>query len=195
MTLIRYSIILIFSFGINTVFAQDKKEKKSHFYNITQFGYGIGIGKVNYKQIDNKVSYEGHSFRLRTEFGYYDPNHFNIGIGFGLDGYHESTMNTAPLFASFRYYLSQSRNPFFVLTNIGYSIKLNETFERGGLGSLEFGKKITLGRMSIMPSVGFNFFNAKEMGYFTYDPTNGQVQFYNDDLLVKTFVINVGFMF
>lgn len=193
MTLIRYLIAVIILFGIHTVFAQDKKEKKSHFYNITQLGYGIGIGKVNYKQIDTKASYDGYSFRLRTEFGYYEPNHFNVGIGFGLDGYHEFGMNTAPLFASFRYYLSQKRSPYFVLANIGYSLELGGAFERGGLGSLEFGKKLTLGRMAIMPSVGFNLFSAQDMDYSTYD--NGMFQFHTDNLTVKTFIINLGFMF
>lgn len=97
-----YTILAILCFHINaSTYGQSLERKKSNLYNITEIGYGTGIGKINFESIDSKTRYDGYFYRLRTQFGYIFTDRLTGGIGFGLDGYHNFTANTAPFFLTF----------------------------------------------------------------------------------------------
>jgi hypothetical protein len=191
-----YNIIVILCFHINTsTYGQSLKQKKSNFYNITEIGYGTGIGKINFKSIDSKTPYDGHFYRLRTQFGYIFTDRLTGGIGFGLDGYHNFTANTAPFFLYIRHHLTSTQKPYFIFGNMGYSVPFSNNFEKGYILTAGVGKRINTGKIGCFPSIGFNLQQIQNFSYFTFDPATSLIVFYFDNIVLKTITINLGFMF
>lgn len=157
----------ILLFTVSFTFCQGVKVKSSKFYNITELGYGKGVAVLRFKSSDIDLKDAGYYIRLRTQFGYFFSSQFSLGLGFGLDGYHNETFNTAPLFADGRYYFSQSPKSFFIFSNIGYAVPLNKIFEQGFMGGIAIGKKIPRSKLIIAPSIGLNIQHFKDITYFT----------------------------
>lgn len=194
--LYTYTILTILYFHINALtFGQSLERKKSKLYNITEIGYGTGVGKINFKSINTKTPYDGHFYRLRTQLGYIFTDRLTGGIGFGLDGYHNFTANTAPFYFDIRYYLTSSAKPYFVFGNLGYTIQLANNFEKGYFLSTGAGKRINTGNIGCFPSIGFNLQQIQNFSYFTFDPASSQITFFYDNIVVKTITINLGFIF
>lgn len=156
----------------SSVFGQTAKQKKSKFYNITEVGYGHGIGKINLKKSNQKINNDGYSVRLRTQFGYFLNDQFSCGLGFGLDGYHNFTANTAPLFLDVRYYTNPNPQSFFIFSNLGYSIPLSDNFEQGFMGGVALGKRVSTRKLILLPSIGINIQQVKDIPYFTFGTEN-----------------------
>lgn len=186
----RITLFIVFILIQCHLLAQTNNDRK--FYNLTEIGYGIGVGSVRFEKINNKTKYEGRFFRLRTQFAYRLTDHFDLGLGFGLDGYHNFTANTAPLFIASRYSFKQSS--LISTINVGYSIPLASNFERGLMGSLGIGKKVTLGKLKLLPSIAFNAQALNNISYFIID-NNSQIIFLEDTLVLKSVALNLGIIF
>jgi hypothetical protein len=65
----------------------------------------------------------------------------SAGLGFGLDGYHNPDMNTAPLFGDVRFYFTSERSIPFVYVDYGGLVKLGEAFHKGQTARLGVGYK------------------------------------------------------
>lgn len=180
----HFIIICIFICSIS-VYGQSVKQKESKFYNITEIGYGLGIGKIKLKNSNQKIDNNGYSVRLRTQFGYFLSRQFSVGLGFGLDGYHEVTANTAPLFLDARYYFSHQPKSLFVFLNSGYALPLSSNFETGYMGAIVLGKKISTRKLILLPGIGVNIQQLKNIEY-----TSG-----TEDLNITTISFNLGLMF
>ncbi len=183
----RYYFITISMFiCCISVFGQAVKQKKSKFYNITEVGYGHGIGKINLKKSNQKIDNNGYLVRLRTQFGYFLNDQFSCGLGFGLDGYHDFTANTAPLFFDARYYTNSIPQSFFILSNFGYSVPLANNFEQGFMGGIAIGKRISTRKLILLPSIGINIQQVKNIKDFTIG---------TEDFNLVTISFNLGLMF
>lgn len=183
----RYHFIIICIFICSiSVYGQSVKQKESKFYNITEIGYGLGIGKINLKKANQKIDNDGYYVRLRTQFGYFLNDQFSVGLGFGLDGYHEFTANTAPLFLDARYYFTHQPQSFFVFLNSGYAIPLSENFETGYMGAIVLGKRISTRKLILLPGIGVNVQQLRNIEYYS----NG-----TEDFNLTTISFNLGLMF
>lgn len=177
------------------LYAQGKRTRQGEIYGIVEAGYGNGTGKIRFKTINTRTPYEGYFIRLRTEIGYKFTDRLGTGIGFGLDGYHNFTANTAPLFVAVHYALNSEPNSFTVFGKMGYSIPLAANFEKGYMVNLGIGKQIPLRRMVLLPSVGFNAQQITNLSYFVYDPMTSRTSFYEDKAWLKSINVNLGFVF
>ena len=121
-------VLLILSANL---FAQEKSpiRKNQGIFNITEIGYLPSVGNVNYSGYS--VENSAQTYRLRTIFGYFLNPYLSVGLGVGLDGYHDPTYNTMPLFVEGRGYLWNSRNTPYVFLDLGKAIKAGEAFEEG----------------------------------------------------------------
>ncbi|MCU0419037.1 MAG: hypothetical protein MUC38_05205 [Cyclobacteriaceae bacterium] len=189
------TVACILFFSHPDTWAQRESQQDTKFYNITEIGYGTGIGKLTFDRINAKVGYQGRFFRLRTQLGYRVSERLGMGLGFGLDGYQEPGANTAPAFIDVRYRLSAKPNAFFLSSNVGYSLHIGQEFERGTLLHLSLGKRVNLGRLRLAPSIGIQTQQIKRAGYFVIDNSTGLVSFETQDLWYKTISFNLGFLF
>lgn len=185
------SIIVIISFTI--ALGQRVKRKESKVFNITEIGYGHGFGKINFKDVNLKIQNESSYFRLRTQFGYFFSEKLSLGIGMGLDGYHDYTFNTAPLFVDARYYFSPQPQTFFVFTNLGYAIPLASNFEQGIMGGISFGRKISTRKLILLPSIGVNVQQLQNIGYYAF--SQSQASSFGDNITLMSIQFNLGLMF
>jgi len=172
---------------------QAVKVKQSRFFNITEIGYGNGIGKINFEKIGYKIENESHFVRVRTEFGYFITKKLSLGLGFGLDGYHDYTFNTAPLFVDTRFYFKTQPQTFFVFSNIGYAIPLAGNFEKGFIGGVSFGRKISMRRVILLPSIGINLQRLNDIGYYSFG--QNQAGSYSDNITNTSLQFNLGLLF
>jgi hypothetical protein len=188
----RFALIIFVatSFVANTK-GQGVKIKESKFYNITEIGYGVGVGKINFEDVNIKVDNSSKYFRLRTQFGYMLSEKFSLGLGVGLDGYHEYTFNTAPLFIDARYYLKNQPQTFFIFSNLGYAIPLANNFEKGFMGGIALGRKISTKRLIVLPSIGLNVQQLQDISY--YAPSTGSN--HGDNIQLMSVQLNLGLMF
>jgi hypothetical protein len=147
---------LVFFIFLYSASAKSQGFEKLSFFNLTEIGYGAGIGKVKFENLNGSEKNESTYFRLRTQFGYFISTRLSIGMGLGLDGYHENTFNTAPLFTDVRYYVTDRPQTFFVFANTGYAIPLGNNFEKGFMGGIALGRKISRRRLTLLPSVGLH---------------------------------------
>lgn len=181
-----HHFIIIYIFICSTsIYGQAVKQKESKFYNITEIGYGLGIGKISLKYTNQQIDNDGYYVRLRTQFGYFLSKQLSMGLGFGLDGYHEITANTAPLFLDARYYFTHQPQSFFVFLNLGYAIPLSNNFETGYMGAIVLGKKISTRKLILLPGIGINIQHLKDIEY-----TIG-----TEDFNLATISFNLGLMF
>lgn len=169
---------------------QGVRTKQSKLFNITEVGYGNGLGKIDLKKIALKVQNESHYFRLRTQFGYFIDNNFSVGLGIGLDGYHNYTFNTAPLFVDVRYYFNSQPQTFFIFSNLGYALPLANNFEQGLMGGISIGRKMSSRKLLLLPSIGVNIQQLKDVGYDLYTLSND-----HGNIKLMSLQLNLGLMF
>ncbi len=139
-------IPFVFVIVIGTqLYAQKSDTNKNQgFFNITKISYidvqnivfdGFGTGETNL------ASESSRAFSLQTISGYFLTPHFSLGAGFGLDGYHDPTYNTMPLFIDLRGYFVNNRNSLFTFLDIGTLLKPGTSFRKGRMMEIGIGYK------------------------------------------------------
>lgn len=159
---IQFTIILLSFFQI--AFAQNdiSSENNKGVFNITEIGYNRGIGKINYSD-EIKVKNGGYVGRLRTIFGYFINPQLSLGVGAGLDGYHNPTYNTFPVLLDARYYFKSGDLSPFVNVDIGYSLKLGDPFQEGIYSGVGIGYKFLQGKkVNLLINTGIDFHQIKD---------------------------------
>ena len=170
-----------------------KKSKNTGLFNITQIGYNAGVGQATYRS-DVVLDYRGSVNRFRTTFGYFLNPAVSVGLGFGLDGYHEPSYNTAPLVADVRYYFQPTGNSLFVTGNVGYALKLGAGFERGVTTGLHVGYRVIAGRSTnLLFSVGPEAQQIQDARINVVGP--GSFEQIASTIWLKSISFNAGFLF
>jgi hypothetical protein len=169
--------------------------KTTRIYNQTELGYGVGVGNYFLQSINAHSSYTGYFYRFRTQFGYLLSERLAAGMGFGLDGYHNFTANTAPVFCDIQYYFYTSPSVrISIWGNAGYSVRLAGNFENGSMLGCGIGTLLTSGKMAFVPRIGFQAQQINDYGYFFFPPVPGPVQEQQDKIWLKTIVFNLGIL-
>jgi hypothetical protein len=142
----RTAIFLIFTALLTQpLYSQDfDKHKNERFFNITKFSY-INVQEVVFDGFgtgDNNLSTEdSRAYSLQTIGGYFLNPNFSVGIGIGLDGYHEPDYNTLPLFIDLRGYFVNNKNSAFAFLDVGTVIKASDSFREGRMLEIGIGYK------------------------------------------------------
>jgi len=169
----------------------DRNEK---FLSIIQLSY------IKNYEARNRISLQGqgtrdidlntdnaHAYSLNFIFGYFViPKRLSIGIGFGLDGYHEPGFNSAPLYGDFRFFLTNERNVPYIYTNLGGLLKLGSTFRRGQNARLGFGYKFFISQKLCLNT---------DISYVAKGDslTNESVVTSDDAIYIKGVALSIGF--
>ncbi|MFA5670232.1 MAG: hypothetical protein WC967_13400 [Balneolaceae bacterium] len=143
---IRTSIILIFFVLLTqALYSQEfDSYKNERFFNITKFSYinvqevvfdGFGTGGNNYSSDDSRA------YSLQTIGGYFLNPNFSVGVGIGLDGYHNPDFNTIPLFIDLRGYFVNNKNSAFAFLDIGTLVKASDSYRKGSMVEIGIGYK------------------------------------------------------
>jgi hypothetical protein len=129
---------------------------------------------------------QSKALSLNVLMGYYViPKRLSLGLGFGLDGYSNPGMNTAPLYGDLRFYMTSERNIPFVYLDYGGLVKFGETFHKGQLLKLGTGYKFFVSnKLCMTADIGFAF---KSVSY------TDQAISPKDAVFVKGVAFTVGF--
>jgi hypothetical protein len=71
-------------------------------------------------------------------------NRLSLGMGFGIDGYYNPNISTAPLYGDLRFYLTKKENKPYIHLSLGGNLKIGPGFYRGGYLQLGIGYKLKL---------------------------------------------------
>lgn len=159
---IQLTIIFICCFQL--AFSQNEGSPTNNkgVFNITELGYNRGLGHINYSD-GIKVKNSGYVGRFRTIFGYFVNPKFSLGIGAGLDGYHNPSYNTFPLLVDARYYFKIGDLSPFINVDIGYSLKLGAPFEEGIYSGVGVGYKFLQDKkINLLINTGIDFHQIKD---------------------------------
>ncbi|MDC9724261.1 MAG: hypothetical protein PSN34_16040 [Urechidicola sp.] len=155
--------ILFLVFIINNVFCQNTttnstkyrdEYKNKGYFNITKLAY-IKMSSIKQElfiegegNIFSDLKTEGaYAWSIQTINGYFISPNFSLGIGLGLDGYHDPNYNTLPVFFDIRVYLSDKEDSFYSYFDIGPTIKLggdNSQFRKGAMFNIGLGYKFNV---------------------------------------------------
>lgn len=189
--------LCVFSLSLNGQEKQSVKKNQGVF-NITEIGYLPGSGNIDYDSYS--VTNDARTYRLRSIFGYFINPYLSLGIGIGLDGYHEPDHNTMPLFFECRGYLKDQRNTLYGFADVGKALNANETFTSGLFLNAGAGYKFFLTqRWCINTSLGYNFQQMQnvDMVEFVIDQDTGK--YYSNwkqtDIQMKAISFNLAFHF
>jgi hypothetical protein len=190
----HYALLLLVFVPISNGLCQ-AFEKAGHkpFVGIVQVGYLSGTGSFN---IDDDIIAlnRGNAFRLRFVGAISFTEQLIVGIGAGLDGYHNPQFNTLPVVLDCRYFLTEQPRSLFISMNAGMAVKLSESFNSGFTGAINLGYRIPSGRRS---RIFFEFgINAQQFSQANIViVTSVGPEFRNDTFLLKSFALNAGFLF
>lgn len=174
---LKYVAVLAFSFIGNACFSQETI-KQDGYFNLTEVGFIKGISASYSEDIENDVPNAGS---IRTINGVFLSSEWSVGIGIGLDGYsqqHDASIvreyyNTAPVFLDARYYIHESRNTPFVFTDIGYSLKFGNNFDKGLMIGIGGGYKFFIGdKTCLVAGLGYNLQQIQDVAYATSGKLN-----------------------
>lgn len=161
-------------------------------FGIIQASY-IKNYKASFRQIEpgsdkttNLDTKNSNTYSLNMIVGYFIlPKRLSLGMGFGLDGYHNPNANTAPLYGDLRFYLTSGRNIPYLYIDYGYLVKLGVDFHKGQVGRIGVGYKFFVSKKLCMTAdVSFT---AKSVSY-----TNDAVRPHNA-LNIKGIGFTLGF--
>lgn len=189
-----FTIIIVLFFISLNVNAQDTFKNES-FFNVTQFSIG-SLHRADYTQSFSGQITQGTSlntdnsrvYSLRTVFGYFLNRKWSVGVGVGLDGYHEPNFNTLPLYGDLRYYFLTGKKSVFSYLNYGAVVKIGESFEKGTL--LNFG-------------IGYKFFASEDIAllvsistdYKALSLTNQNFAVSDQSVLISGSKLTLGILF
>lgn len=136
--------VFIMVFGSQVNAQKSDIYKNDGFFNITRLSYidvrnvvfdGFGTGESNLANESSKA------YSLQTINGYFLTPHLSLGAGFGLDGYHDPTYNTMPLFIDIRGYFVNNKNSVFTFLDVGTLLKPGTSFRKGRMMEIGIGYK------------------------------------------------------
>ncbi len=164
MSVLRKIMLLLLISSVLVLNAQNS-DRNEGFSSIIQFSliknYKIsnevfteGVGIKNHKLKTNN----SNAYSLNYILGYFVvPKMLSVGVGFGLDGYHQPNFNTAPLYVDTRLFLMESKNSPYVYLDFGMLVKWSSTFKRGLMAKIGFGYKFfTSDKICLNASLDFN---------------------------------------
>lgn len=122
--------------------------RNNGLFLIFQLGYNKGVGKINLKETMSARN-SGYMVSARATTGYFLNPKTSLGLSLGLDGYDEPNFNLLPVSVNLRYFFKPDRKSIFFDADLGYSLRLSESFKSGILGGLSLGY-----RASFCPPAG-----------------------------------------
>lgn len=151
-----FLVISLYSFGQTESKISKDENKNVGFFNITKFGY-IGVTELKqelfiegegnvFSDLDTSKT---HAWSLQTINGYFLSPSFSLGIGMGLDGYHNPNFNTLPVVLDARFYFSDESDSFYTFLNIGPSVRIggeNSKFRKGMVFNIGAGYKFKVAK-------------------------------------------------
>lgn len=169
--------------------------KNEGAFFIFQLAYNRGLGKIRPTHTVSTQNY-GYMVSARGVAGYFLEPELSIGILIGLDGYHKPDYNLFPLEASFRYYLVPDKETLFFNMNVGYAIKLSNSFKSGTAGDISVGYRINSGnQVNLLIGASLNFQRIENADLFVYNTATQNLEYVQDSLWLATLGFNVGFLF
>lgn len=149
-----FFFVILMSFTCSML-SQEKKDidvyRNKGFFNITRIGI-IPLTSVKSEIRDfgstvtelpaNKAI--AYSFNIIN--GYFFSPNFSLGVGVGLDGYHNPNANTMPLFADVRYYFGDKARTTYVFADVGSLIKIENGTRKGSMINLGMGYKFPINK-------------------------------------------------
>ena len=144
--------------AIFSIVSQEKKDidvyRNEGFFNITRIGV---IPLTNVKSevrdfgltVTDLPANKAIAYSFNTINGYFFSPNFSLGIGIGLDGYHNPNANTMPLFADVRYYFSDEAKSVYAFTDVGSLIKIENGTRRGSMINLGMGYKFPINKKRV----------------------------------------------
>tara|TARA_B110001454_G_C12638239_1_gene400050 strand:+ start:115 stop:759 length:645 start_codon:yes stop_codon:yes gene_type:complete len=149
------TLFFILIFSTFSIFSQEKKDidtyRNEGFFNITRIGI---IPLTNVKSeirdfgltVTTLPTNKAIAYSFNTINGYFFSPNFSLGIGIGLDGYHNPNANTMPLFADVRYYFNDEAKSVYVFADVGSLIKIENGTRRGSMINLGMGYKFPINK-------------------------------------------------
>jgi hypothetical protein len=142
----------------NGLFSQNTNDKT--LWGEVDLGYGFSLadrGK-SYNLSYNDFSEKMYLASIRVKAGYYITPQLSLGAGLGLDGYHNTNINTFPVFIDLQYRL-KSIPKLFAYVNGGASVALSDAYTSGFISGIGMGYRVALGKRIILkPSIGYDLF-------------------------------------
>lgn len=165
--LLSLIIVVLSAYSFSQETEKDVDENRNEgFFNITQFGYiNLYEAKLEtYSSTNGNVVTDlpldnASAYFLQTINGYFIDSFFSVGLGVGLDGYHNPNFNTLPVFLDLRLYLSDDMSSPYVFMDIGTLVKFEGNKNNGALFNIGLGYKISLNkkRLMIITDLSYNY--------------------------------------
>lgn len=149
----RTILIFFFSVLLGGLNAQDLNRKdvfkNEGLFAIVKTGFGVPLNVewqdgIETTKIGNSKS---SLYFLDVIGGYYLIPELSLGIGVGLEGFHNPSSNTFPLYGDIRYYSEVEGNSWYASLSYGRNLELNNTFRKGELIRLGLGYKFFTGKV------------------------------------------------
>ena len=164
-TLIIPLLLSVFSFGQES-HKKDEFRNKGYF-NITRFSY-INTNVVERETftpesgivVTDLSAENSRAFTLQTINGYFISPYFSLGVGFGLDGYHNPDINTMPLFLDVRAYLNNNYDSPFIALDLGTLVKIEPELRQGRTFQASAGYKLFIERekrIALIADIGYTY--------------------------------------
>jgi len=166
---ITSTLLILFTICL---FAQEDSQKdfdqyrNKGYFNITKLGYisvsnasietfAIGEGVV----LTELPSDNANAFSFHTINGYFFNPYLSVGLGVGLDGYHNPNYNTLPIYLDVRGYLTDGLGSPYAYLNYGTLVKIKNGPKNGNMFNIGLGYKIPLNdnRFVIVSDVGYSY--------------------------------------
>ncbi len=159
-------MMIFLSVCLAQVFAQDTQKrdvyKNEGVFGIVKLGFGQPLS-VDY-EYKNKITEVGSSkssvYSLNVIGGYYIVPEFSVGLGFGLDGLHNPSANTFPIYADLRYYSKDEGNSWYGLFDYGRTLKLSDSFKKGEMIRVGVGYKFFTGKVCWVTDLTYGHYDV-----------------------------------
>ena len=176
-------VLILFSnslFAQNAIIPRKTKQEKGYF-SILEMGYFLGTSYLSDPNNDRSSPLNVRS--LRTVNGIFLNPNLSLGIGIGVDGNDTNRFgffNTFLVYADARYYLKNNVDGWFLYSDLGSAVKIDNSFEKGLFLNMGGGYKFNVGKVILVPSLGYN---QQNFGI------------YNTDYRNSSLALKIGFMF
>jgi hypothetical protein len=189
--LLLISALVLFQINLNAQDIQNAGNKLfcQSLWGSIEVGYGRSFEK-------DYAGYNMYLASFRAKIGYYLTPQFSLGVGAGLNGYHNYSINTLPVVLDIRYHPIKTLSNLYAYADIGASIidsyktELKTDFTSGFLSDMGLGYKIRLRKRTFLsPAVGYNLFVSVPRVH-NYDNYS-----YTEHITRHTIFLRVGFQF
>jgi hypothetical protein len=189
--LLIISTLALFQINLNAQDIQNTENRSfwQSLWGSVEVGYG--------RSFENGYGgYNMYLASLRAKMGYYLSPRFSLGVGVGLNGYHNYQINTLPVVLDIRYHPVKTLSNLYVYADIGasvidsYGTELRTDFTSGFLSDMGLAYKIRLGkRIFLNPAVGYNLFASVPRVH------NDGNSSYTERITRHTIFLRLGFQF